>query len=64
MVDRLTKYYPDIKGHTAAVLGLAFKHGTNNMIESTSIPSVNWAQHKGATIHVNDSTAQHKAEKL
>ncbi len=60
----LGKHFPSLQGTTTAVLGLAFKPGTDDMRESPAIPVVQALQAQGAAIQAYDPVARHEAEKL
>jgi UDPglucose 6-dehydrogenase/GDP-mannose 6-dehydrogenase len=64
MLDRLNKHFSSVKNVTIAVLGLAFKPGTDDMRESPAIPVVNWLQQQGAKIKSYDPVARHEAEEI
>jgi UDPglucose 6-dehydrogenase len=60
----LGKHFPSLQGVRAAVLGLAFKPGTDDMRESPSIPVIQSLQAGGAFVQVYDPVAQHEARKV
>lgn len=60
----LYKHYPDITGLKIAVLGLAFKPGTDDMRESPTIPIIKRLLLEGATLHAYDPAARKEAEKI
>jgi UDPglucose 6-dehydrogenase len=60
----LEKHFPSLEGMRAAVLGLAFKPGTNDMRESPSIPVVRALQAGGALVQAYDPVAREEAEQL
>jgi UDPglucose 6-dehydrogenase/GDP-mannose 6-dehydrogenase len=64
VLELLRKRLPDLTGKTVAVLGLAFKPGTDDMRESPAIPVVNALRDAGAHVHAFDPVAQHEAEKV
>jgi len=64
MLDRLIKHFPSVKDVPVAVLGLAFKPGTDDMRESPAIPVVKWLQQHGAKIKAYDPVARHEAEEV
>lgn len=63
MMDRLHKHYPDLNGKNIAVLGLAFKPGTDDMRESPAIPIVEQLASEKAVIRAFDPIAQEQAQK-
>jgi UDPglucose 6-dehydrogenase len=60
----LDKHFSSMVGTRTAVLGLAFKPGTDDMRESPSIPVVRELQARGALVQAYDPAARHEAEKL
>jgi len=64
MIDRLLNHYPNIKGMTISVLGLAFKPGTNDMRESPAIYIVNEIIRLGGVVHAFDPVAELEAKKM
>jgi UDPglucose 6-dehydrogenase/GDP-mannose 6-dehydrogenase len=64
MMELLRKRLPVLAGKTVAVLGLAFKPGTDDMRESPAIPVVNALREAGAHVQAFDPVAQHEAEKM
>jgi len=60
----LKKHFPSLKGTRVAVLGLAFKPGTDDMRESPAIPIVKHLLAQEAEIKAYDPTAKHEAQKL
>ncbi len=60
----LKKHFPSFAGIKVAVLGLAFKPGTDDMRESPAIPIVQSLQDKGAVLKAYDPIARYEAEKL
>ena len=64
MIDRLLNHYPNIKGMTISVLGLAFKPGTNDMRESPAIYIVNEIIRLGGVVHAFDPVAELEAKKI
>ncbi len=60
----LDKHFPSLKGVRAAVLGLAFKPGTDDMREAPAIPVVQALQAQDAHVKAYDPVARHEAEKL
>lgn len=64
IVAILNKHYPSLKGLRIAVLGLAFKPGTDDMRESPAIPIVNYLIEAGAFINAFDPVAGEEAQKI
>ncbi|MBF0194382.1 MAG: UDP-glucose/GDP-mannose dehydrogenase family protein [Magnetococcales bacterium] len=64
LIKLLQQKFPNIKGVKIAVLGLAFKAGTNDMRESPSIPVVNAIVGLGAEVKVFDPVAQQEAQQI
>lgn len=64
VISLLEKHFDDLKGVKVAVLGLAFKPGTDDMRESPAIPVVNHLVEEGAVVKAYDPVAQEEAEKL
>jgi UDPglucose 6-dehydrogenase len=60
----LKRHLPDLEGRRLAVLGLAFKPGTDDMRESPSIPIVIGLLGAGVAVQVFDPVAQLEARKL
>ena len=60
----LNKHFPSLKGIRIAILGLAFKPGTNDMRESPAIPIVKELLAKGAEIKAYDPVASDEAQKI
>jgi UDPglucose 6-dehydrogenase len=60
----LRKHFPSFDGLRVAVLGLAFKPGTDDVRESPAIPVVNALLAEGAQINAYDPIATHEARKL
>jgi UDPglucose 6-dehydrogenase len=60
----LNKHFPSLKGIRIAILGLAFKPGTNDMRESPAIPIVKGLLDKGAEIKAYDPVASDEAQKI
>jgi UDPglucose 6-dehydrogenase/GDP-mannose 6-dehydrogenase len=60
----LKKHFPSFAGIKVAVLGLAFKPGTDDMRESPAIPIVQSLRDKGAALKAYDPIARYEAEKL
>lgn len=60
----LGKHYTSFEGLRVAVLGLAFKPGTNDMRESPAIPVIQELQRQGAVIKAYDPVAREDALQL
>ncbi len=61
---QLKKHFPSLKGIHIAILGLAFKPGTDDMRESPAIPIVRDLLLQEARIKAYDPVAKHEAQKL
>lgn len=57
LMKRLTNYYPKLDGLTVAVLGLAFKPGTDDLREAPSIPNIEYLLNSNAKIKAWDTVA-------
>lgn len=64
VIDLLQKHFPELQDVPVAVLGLAFKPGTDDMRESPAIPVIQSLLSQGAVIKAYDPVAQHEAKKL
>lgn len=64
IVEILKKQFPTLEGVRLAVLGLAFKPGTDDMRESPAIPIVKELLAAGADIRAFDPVAKLEAEKI
>ena len=64
VVVLLNKHFPELTGVTVAVLGLAFKPGTDDIRESPAIPVIQSLLEQGAVVKTYDPVAQHQAQKL
>jgi UDPglucose 6-dehydrogenase/GDP-mannose 6-dehydrogenase len=60
----LKKHFANLEGLKVAVMGLAFKPGTDDMRESPSIPIVNALHAEGAVISAFDPVAIEEAQKV
>jgi UDPglucose 6-dehydrogenase len=60
----LSRHFPTLNGVSIAVLGLAFKPGTDDVRESPSLPLVRALQEQGARIRAFDPIARHEAERV
>ena len=63
MVDMAKRHYSSLKGVKIALLGLAFKPGTDDIRESASLAVIDLLQAEGAEITAFDPIAQHETEK-
>lgn len=57
LVEKLEEHYPDLSGKTIAVLGLAFKPGTDDIRQSPAIDVISELKEKGAKIKAYDPEA-------
>lgn len=64
MLSLLARHFESLDGVPLAVLGLAFKPGTDDMRESPAIPIVKHLLAEGATVRAYDPVASENAEKL
>lgn len=64
VLSLLTKHFPSLKGLRIAILGLAFKPGTDDMRESPAIPIVQELIAQEAVLKAYDPVAKHEAQKL
>ena len=64
VLQYLYKYFSDLKGIRVAVLGLAFKPGTDDMRESPAIPIIQKLIVTGAEVTVFDPIAMEEAKKI
>jgi UDPglucose 6-dehydrogenase len=64
VLSLLGKHFSSLKGVRIAVLGLAFKPGTDDMRESPAIPIVRALLAQEAEIKAYDPVAEHKAKAL
>jgi UDPglucose 6-dehydrogenase/GDP-mannose 6-dehydrogenase len=64
MIAMLDKHFSSLKGKKAAILGLAFKPGTDDMRESPAIPIVRALLERGATVKAYDPIATENARKI
>jgi UDPglucose 6-dehydrogenase/GDP-mannose 6-dehydrogenase len=64
MLSLLSREMPDLRGRRVAVLGMAFKPGTDDIRESPSIPVVEALLERGADVSAFDPVARREAEKL
>lgn len=64
VIDRLKKHFPNVKDVKVAVMGLAFKPGTDDMRESPSIPVIELLIKEKAHVSAYDPVACHEAIKI
>jgi UDPglucose 6-dehydrogenase len=64
MVQKIEARLPDLAGKVVAVLGLAFKQGTDDIREASSVPIIRGLIAKGARVKVYDPFAMENAKKL
>jgi len=64
ILSRVEKHFPSLRDVDVAVLGLAFKPGTDDMRESPAIPIVNALREKKAKIRAYDPVAKDEAQKV
>jgi UDPglucose 6-dehydrogenase len=64
MIEMLKLRFPDLAGVKVAVLGMAFKPGTDDIRESPSLPVTQDLLDAGAVITAFDPIARHEAEKV
>lgn len=62
MLDLLKEQYPSLEGVKVAVLGMAFKPGTDDIRESPSLPVTDILVSEGALVSAFDPIARHEAE--
>ncbi|WP_170561749.1 UDP-glucose dehydrogenase family protein [Ruegeria atlantica] len=62
MLDRLKSHFPDLRGKRIAVLGLAFKPGTDDIRESPALTIVHKLLTEQAEVVAYDPVARHEAE--
>jgi UDPglucose 6-dehydrogenase/GDP-mannose 6-dehydrogenase len=64
VMDRLRKHFPDLGNLKVAVLGLAFKPGTDDMRESPAIPIVQELIAANSIVTAFDPVAQEEASTI
>jgi UDPglucose 6-dehydrogenase len=64
MMAMLKKHLPDLRGRKVAILGMAFKPGTDDIRESPSIPVTRELLEEGAVVTAYDPVARHEAQRL
>ena len=63
LIEKSKKYYESVKGLNVAVLGLAFKPGTDDLREAPSLINVEYLEANGANISAWDPIARANFEK-
>ena len=64
VLSMLKEEFPSLKGIRIAILGLAFKPGTDDMRESPAIPIITDLLTQGSEIKAYDPIAMHEAKKI
>ncbi len=64
VISMMEKHCKNLQDLNIAILGLAFKPGTDDMRESPAIPVIQHLRNHGANINAYDPVASHEAEKL
>jgi UDPglucose 6-dehydrogenase/GDP-mannose 6-dehydrogenase len=64
IIELLRRWLPDLAGRTVAVLGLAFKPGTDDMRESPAIPVVQALREAHVHVKAFDPVAEHEAREV
>ena len=64
MIGMLKRHYTDITGRRVAVLGMAFKPGTDDIRESPALPVTQSLLDENAIVTCYDPVARHEAEKV
>jgi UDPglucose 6-dehydrogenase/GDP-mannose 6-dehydrogenase len=64
VIQLLHRHFPSLRGVRTAVLGLAFKPGTDDVRESPAIPVISELLAAEARVKAYDPIATHEAEKL
>jgi UDPglucose 6-dehydrogenase len=64
MLEMLKRHYPDLAGRRIAVLGMAFKPGTDDIRESPALPVTARLLEEGAVVTSYDPVARYEAEKV
>ncbi|WP_022835596.1 UDP-glucose dehydrogenase family protein [Salisaeta longa] len=62
MLRLLRAHLPDLRGRRVAVLGLAFKPGTDDVRESPALPVIRSLRAEGAHVMAYDPVAAHEAQ--
>lgn len=63
-LNKIEKYFKDLKGKRLAVLGLSFKPNTDDLRDAPSIPIINYLLKKGAEIIAYDPVSMDNAKKI
>lgn len=63
LIEKSKKYYENVKGLNVAVLGLAFKPGTDDLREAPSLINVEYLEANGANIKAWDPVAEENFKK-
>lgn len=63
LIEKSKKYYDTVNGLNVAVLGLAFKPGTDDLREAPSLINVEYLESNGANIRAWDPVAQENFKK-
>lgn len=63
-IDKLKEVLGNLKGKTIAVLGLAFKGGTDDLRDSVSLKIINYLKKHGVIVRAHDYMIYEKAGKL
>jgi UDPglucose 6-dehydrogenase/GDP-mannose 6-dehydrogenase len=64
MMEMLYRRFPDLAGVKVAVLGMAFKPGTDDIRESPALPVTRALLDAGAVVSAYDPVAAHEAKKI
>ena len=64
MIELVNKHFSSLEGVRVAVLGLAFKPGTDDIRESPAIPVTQELLKLGAIVNAYDPIAQHEAQQV
>lgn len=64
LITLLKKHFPDLVGVKVAVLGYAFKPGTDDIRESPALPVTQTLLDEGAVVKGYDPIAQHEAQRF
>jgi UDPglucose 6-dehydrogenase len=64
IIDRIKRVVPELKGKTAAVLGLAFKPETDDMREAPSLTIISCLKEASASVRAYDPGAMESARRI